>query len=588
MARTTSVKKAWRSFAWLAVLIIGLMGINAVGALTSNTPLISSEALVPKLALDLQGGTQIILQPQLESGQTVSTEQLQQAVEIMRQRIDASGVSEAEITTQGLGGNQNVVVSIPGVPDDETRARIEAASKLEFRPVLLTDLAANSAIAPTPGTEGDVPAETPEDEAADDTVGQTPAATPTVTPSNASDLAWVTEELREEFARFDCDSLDAATANLAPADRPLVACDDTGQFKYLLGPVEVAGETISDASAGIRQTGQGVSTGEWKVDLVFNAAGTERFAEVTGRLVGMTPPQNQFAVVLDGRVITAPRALAVIPDGKPEISGSFTEESAKSLADQLKFGALPIGFQTQSSQVITATLGESQLLGGLIAGILGLALVAVYALTQYRALGVVIVASLVIGAVVTYLVILFMSWRYGYRLSLAGVAGLIVAIGITADSFIVYFERVKDELRDGRSLEAAVESGWKRAFRTILASDAMSFLAAIILFLLAVGNVRGFALTLGLITVVDLIIVALFTHPLLQLLARTRFFGNGHPLSGLNPSALGAVYRGRAQFRTTVVSGKESGSAREAARRQTIAERKASELASTGIKGKDS
>lgn len=578
MARTTAVKKAWRSLAWLAVLIVGLIGVNAAGAISSNTPLTSAEAWIPELALDLQGGTQIILQPQLESGQTVTTEQLQQAVEIMRARIDASGVSEAEITTQGLGGSENVVVSIPGVPDDETRERIESSAKLEFRPVLMTDIATSAVIddddaEPTPTAE-------PTDEPAAE---PTPAATPT----DASDLAWVTDELAAEYESFDCDSIDAVTANVAPAGEPLIACDDTGQFKYLLGPVEVSGETITDASAGIRSTSQGVSTGEWKVDLSFNDEGTSKFEEVGQRLITLTPPQNQFAVVLDGRVITAPRVLGVT--GTPEISGSFTQDSAQALADQLKFGALPIGFETQSSQVITATLGQSQLIGGLIAGVIGLALVALYSLVQYRALGMVTLASLVVAALITYLIILFFSWRYGYRLSLAGVAGLIVAIGITADSFIVYFERVKDELRDGRGLESAVEAGWKRAFRTILASDSMSVLAALILFLLAVGNVRGFALTLGLITVVDLLVVALFTHPMLQMMGRTRFFGGGHPLSGLNPDALGAVYRGRAQFRAPVATtGKQAASVREAARRQTIAERKAAELVDSSSKGKDS
>jgi preprotein translocase subunit SecD len=244
----------------------------------------------------------------------------------------------------------------------------------------------------------------------------------------------------------------------------------------------------------------------------------------------------------------------------------------------LKFGALPIGFEVQSRDTISATLGTSQLVSGLIAGLIGLILVVLYSLIQYRTLGFVTVASLVIAATVTYLFVVFLSWREGYRLSLAGVAGLIVSIGITADSFIVYFERIRDELREGRMLESAVEAGWKRAIRTIVASDAVNFLAAAVLFVLAIGNVRGFALTLGLTTIVDIIVVSLFTHPLLQLLATTKFFGDGHPLSGLNPQALGAVYRGRAQFRAPVVAdGKTAGATREAQKRQTIAERRAAE-----------
>jgi preprotein translocase subunit SecD len=289
-------------------------------------------------------------------------------------------------------------------------------------------------------------------------------------------------------------------------------------------------------------------------------------------------------------VISAPSTNAIITDGKPQISGAFTQDEAQILADQLKFGALPIGFRVDSTDSISATLGSEQLQAGLLAGLIGLILVLIYSLIQYRALGLVTVVSLIVAGGITYLVVTLLSWREGYRLSLAGVAGLIVAIGIIADSFIVYFERIRDELRDGRSLESAVEAGWKRAIRTILASDTVNFLAAAVLFLLAVGNVQGFALTLGLTTLVDVVVVALFTHPVMQLLAQTKFFGDGHPASGLNPQALGAVYVGRAQFREPVVTtGKQSASSREAARRQTIAERKAAELTgSSRTKGKDS
>lgn len=577
MARSTPVKKAWRSLTWLAVIIIALIGLNGIGVLTGGG------SWTPKLALDLEGGTQIILAPRLESGQTVSQEQLDQAVSIIRQRIDASGVSEAEIATQGT---QNIVVSIPGIPDDETISRIEASAKLEFRPVIFADAAATSA---TDATDG---AETP---APSDTASPTPTpsleTTSTASPTDASDPNWVSPALYDEYLNFDCASIAEAATNVAPADEPLITCDVNAVEKYILGPVEVAGETISDASAGLISNSQGVSTGQWGVFITFNETGTTQFADVTTRLFGFptTDVRNRFAIVLDGSVISAPTTNAIISDGRPQISGSFTQESAQTLADQLKFGALPIGFEVQSRDTISATLGSSQLQSGLLAGLIGLILVVVYSLIQYRALGTVTIASLMIAALITYLLILLLSWRAGYRLSLAGVAGLIVAIGITADSFIVYFERIRDELRDGRALDSAVEAGWKRALRTIVASDTVNFLAAAILFILAVGNVRGFALTLGLTTVVDLIVVSLFTHPMLQLMARTKFFGNGHPLSGLDPTALGAVYRGRAQFRApvSVPDTKKASSSREAARRQTIAERKAAE-ADASSRGKDS
>jgi len=211
--------------------------------------------------------------------------------------------------------------------------------------------------------------------------------------------------------------------------------------------------------------------------------------------------------------------------------------------------------------------------------------VLVYSLFQYRLLGLVTIASLIIMGVLTYVVIALMSWRQGYSLSLAGIAGLIVSIGFTADSFIVYFERIRDELRDGRTLPGAVSAGWKRALRTILSAKFINLLSAVVLYVLAVGNIRGFAFTLGLTTVLDVLIVLLFTHPVLQLMAENRFFASGHPLSGLDPEALGAVYRGRAEFRFSAEK-RRAGASREAAKRQTIAERKAADLARTGAGGK--
>jgi preprotein translocase subunit SecD len=584
VAKSSPTKKAWRSLTWLGVIIVGLIALNGAGVLTGGG------SWTPKLALDLEGGTQIILAPKLESGQTVSGEQLDQAVSIIRQRIDSSGVSEAEINTQG---GRNIVVSIPGTPDEATLNRIESSAKLEFRPVLVASAPSAESVGDdataTPGATDAAtdPAADPAEEAAP----EEPASTPSVAPTDASDLNNITPELQAEFDTFQCADID--TSVVAPADEPLITCEVDGSIKYILGPVEVSGENISDATNGQVTTQSGATTGEWAVNIVFDGTGTEQFAEVTTRLSGLPGAQNQFAIVLDGAVISAPQTRAVITDGKPQITGSFDQDTSKALADQLKFGALPLSFTVQSQDTISATLGSTQLQSGLIAGLIGLILVVLYSLVQYRLLGLVTVASLAVAAVITYFLITLLSWREDYRLSLAGVAGLIVAIGITADSFIVYFERVRDELRDGRGLVSAVESGWRRAIRTIIASDTVNFLAAAVLFILAVGNVRGFALTLGLTTLVDLLVVALFTHPTLQLLARTKFFGDGHKLSGLDPRALGAVYRGRAQFQAPdqVAARKQSSSSKEAAKRQTIAERKAAELIGTGstpTDGKDS
>lgn len=318
----------------------------------------------------------------------------------------------------------------------------------------------------------------------------------------------------------------------------------------------------------------------------MNGDGADAFGKVSTRLNqnridGLTP-RDQFAFVLDGNVISAPRMNGQILDGKPSISGSFTQETATTLADQLKFGALPLSFTVQSSDTISATLGTQQLQIGLIAGLIGLALVAIYSLVVYRALGSVIIASIAVMAILTYIIICILAWRIGFRLSLAGVAGLIVSIGFTADSFIVYFERIRDELRDGKSITSAVEDGWGRAKRTIYISKSINILAALVLYILADATVKGFAFTLGLTTLIDVFIFVIFTHPVMQLLARTRFFGGGHKLSGLDPEALGAVYRSRSQYRevTTASAGRGAKNARsrgEADRRQTIAERKRAE-----------
>ncbi len=361
-----------------------------------------------------------------------------------------------------------------------------------------------------------------------------------------------------------------------------VTCAVDGTAKYALGPVEITGDLVSSASSGLRVTAQGAITNERVVNLEFNSEGTRIFADTTERLLSLEAPRNQFAIVLDGLVISAPQVNSVIPDGGAEISGNFTTAAANTLARQLNFGSLPLTFEVQSEEQISATLGDEQLQRGLLAGLIGLILVGLYSLGQYRALGFVTIASLVVAGALAFLTITVLSWVQGYRLSLPGVAGLIVAIGITADSFIVYFERIKDELREGRPLAAAVDAGWSRAKRTILASDAVSLLAAVVLYFLAVGGVRGFAFTLGLTTVIDLIIVFLFTHPVMLLLSRRRFFAEGHRFSGLDPSLLGARsrYVGRGKVREPEpAAGAPQPVAAGVGDWMTIAERKAAQRA---------
>lgn len=563
---STPARKAVRSLAWLLAIVVIL------GALLGAGKLFWGWGLKPQLGLDLQGGTEITLTPTLAHNQGVTPDELNQAVSIIRQRVDAAGVAEAEISTQG---NRNIVVSIPGTPDEATLARIQASAKLDFRPVICASSATTPSAACTPTTASASPSPSPSPSLSD---------TPATTPKNGSDEAWVTPALLDKYSHFDCSTLSSVDTNLAPANKPLITCESDGSVVYILGPIEVAGSTISDASAGTVTSSQGVNTGEWAVNLVFNGKGTSDFSKISNRLVTLTTPRNQFAIVLDGKVISAPVMQAAISDGKAQITGSFTQTSATTLADQLKFGALPIGFKVQSRDTIAPTLGSSQLQSGLIAGGIGLLLVVIYSLFQYRLLGLVTITSLIVAALLTYEVVNLLSWQNGYRLSLAGVAGLIVAIGFTADSFIVYFERIRDELRDGRALPGAVEAGWKRALRTIYAAKSVNLLSAVVLFVVAVSNVKGFALTLGVTTIIDVLIVVLFTHPILQLIATTRFFSSGHPLSGLDPTALGAIYRGRAEFRISADS-RRAGASREAGRRQTIAERKAAELEAASSAG---
>ena len=539
-----------------------LFGINALGVYAFQ-----ASSWAPSLALDLQGGTQIILQAQTTDGADPSKEQLDQAVSIIRQRVDASGVGEADVATEG---GKNIVVQIPGVADEATRQRIQSSAQLQLRAVLYTASPATTFV----GEDGKTtPYPTPDPSL---------PSTPTASPTDGSDTSWITPALQARFLAYDCSNPSDNPAQ-APTDQPLITCSSDNTEKYILGPVELDGTDITNAT-----NGQEANTGRWAVNLVFNDQGTQKFAQISQRLYGKQAPLNQFAFVLDGKVLSAPSMNALIVDGRPSITGNFTSESSKALADQLKYGALPLSFQVVSSDTVSATLGSQQLQVGFLAGLIGLALVAVYSLIVYRALGTVIIASLGVMAVLTYVTLCILAWRMGFRLSLAGVAGLIVTIGFTADSFIVYFERIRDELRDGKSITAAVEDGWSRAKRTIYISKSINILAAVVLYILADSTVKGFAFTLGLTTVIDVLIFVLFTHPVMQLLARTRFFGGGHPLSGLDPTALGAVYRGRAQFRAPVAAGgksqaekRSSRSRSEAVRRQTIAERKLAEQSGT-------
>lgn len=572
--------------------------------------------LTPQLGLDLAGGRQVVLAPLTETGQSVNASQLDQAIDIIRRRVDGTGTAEAEVSRLG----SNVSVAIPGNPTPSQLEALSRSSQMVFRPVLLAQPVYPAGEAPTPPREFPLPSEQREliveesqlppmptedpageevtgdgeepagddatateenrggtrlpaatdqaaaDEAAstapagaDDAEQTTGPAQPAVPVTDPSDLAQITPELQQQFMEADCnpgasaDEIADAGAH-APADQPLVACSSQNDEKYILGPVELSGSAITDATSGLQQLQQGVVTGQWEVVLTFDNEGGQTFGDITRRLLTYPQgdPQNRFAMVLDGEVISAPTVNDPITNGVATISGNFTAETAETLANQLKFGALPLSFEVQTSEQISPTLGGEQLRWGLIAGAIGLLLVFLYMLLQYHALGFVAIGSLIVAGILTYGAVTLLGWATNFRLTMAGVTGLIVAIGITADSFIVYFERVRDEVRAGRPLRYAVDTGWDRAKRTIIISDIVNLIAAAVLYFLSEAGVKAFAFTLGLTTILDLVIVIMFTHPIVSILANTKFFGEGRKWSGMEPERLGAkrsTYLGRGEFR---------------------------------------
>jgi protein-export membrane protein, secD/secF family len=585
-------KHAGRSLlTFLLVIAIGF-GALIIGSFTGKTK------LTPGLALDLEGGTQLILTPTTTDGRQVTDNDLNQAINIIRQRVDASGVAEAEISRQG---GSNIVVALPGKPSQETLDLVRSSAVLYFRPVIRVynanahtiAKAQNQAIkaaatakptakatAKATGTATASPAATPAPSA---TAAATPTATPTpvtatqlatryadvnqngkidttpltATSNDASSDAQISEKMIYDALMLDCKNPKNLKGGAQDPKKAVISCarDGSGAV-YILGPAELKGTDLTSATSALEQTSQGSNTNQWIVSLEFNKQGTTDFAKISTRLLQYrndktAPQKNQFAIVLDGLTVSAPGIESAITGGKAQISGGtnangthgFTQAAANSLANQLSFGSLPLNFTVQSEQQISATLGSEQLQKGLIAGLIGFVLIIIYLAWQYRGLASVAVASLLAAAALTYVVIALLSWGIGYRLSLAGVAGLIVSIGITMDSFIIYFERVRDEVRHGLSLRAAVDEGWVHARKTIIVSDTVNLVAAVVLYVLAVGGVQGFAFTLGVTTVVDLAVIIFFTHPLMVACLSIAFFGQGHRLSGLDPEHLGARSR---------------------------------------------
>jgi preprotein translocase subunit SecD len=573
---------------------------------------IAAGSWAPRLGLALQGGTRITLSASTQGGNGgVTPAKMSEAVNIIRNRVNGTGVTEAEVTTQG---GSNIIVEIPGQQRKDIVDEVGKTAQLRFRlvapfadgtpnPVAGVDLtqptttgsptgspsgpatgapsggstgpsSGGSTSQPSGGSNGQPSGgptaqpsggggTSPSPQPASPTSGSTTSPGGSTTPSGGSSTpsggsttapgqvvlppktpiddpeSWQPNQAWEQaFLTFTCPK-NGTTSKYSVDDptQPMLACDDKAQ-KFLLGPAIIEGTQINSASASIPQ-----NQINWSVQLSFDSSARSTFGRVTTMLdneQGSGPYRGgQFAIVLDSQVISYAGVNEPILNGSAEITGNFDQQSAQSLANSLKYGALPLTFRTESVDEEGPELASDQLRAGIVAGMIGLLLVVAYCLMYYRGLGLVVISSLIVAGGVTYALVLLLGSWIGFTLTLPGIAGLIVAIGITADSFIVYFERLRDEVRGGRTLRTAVEAGWVRARLTILAADAVSFLAALILYIFAIGVVKGFAFALGLTTLVDVVIVFLFTKPVVTLLARTKFFGDGHRFSGLDSKHLG-------------------------------------------------
>jgi preprotein translocase subunit SecD len=534
--------------------IIVVMILAIVGADLASPGKWSSNFRV-HLGLDLTSGTTVALQAVKPGGGTPTSAEMQQAIQIMNNRVNGAGFTEAQVEQQG---SDVITVSVPGQSAQTVVSQVSRTAELQFRQVLL--VAPNAPPATPSATPSPSASASPSSSgaaspspSASGAASPSARATPSPAPGSATstwqqaqgDASLVSAPVKAQFNKLNCaDKNWQQTAGYTKGQYTnphiqIVSCD-SAHNKFVLDKSYVAGNMIASASA-TPQT----NSSAWQVNLNFKSNGAKAFGDLTTTMYDKygtsNSPLDDLAVVLDGTVVSFPAInQGPITGGQAQITGNFNQQTATTLANQLSYGALPLSFQQQSVQSVSPELGRDQLAAGLIAGALGLILVMVYLLIYYRGLAIVAAGSLVIAALLAFLSVILLGKYQGFALSLAGIAGLIVAIGITADSFVVFFERLRDEVREGRSLRAAVERGWGRARRTILVSDTVSFLAAALLYYFAIGSVRGFAFTLGLTTIIDVLVVFTFTKPVMTLLARTKFFGQGHPLSGLDPRRLGA------------------------------------------------
>ncbi|OBB44908.1 protein translocase subunit SecD [Mycobacterium sp. 852002-51961_SCH5331710] len=531
----------------------------------------------PKLGIDLQGGTRVTLTARTPDGSPPTREALNQAQQIINDRVNGLGVSGSEVIIDG----NNLVITVPGSESSEAR-NLGQTARLYIRPVVHVmpaempgetegppDAPPGGPMPGMPGMPGAPGAEPPAGQqppggeqppaqpappgapqprpypqeppaqpapppppppspapGSPSPAPGSPAPSPTQTkPPSPEDVPLAQriadeKQLRQstdqqiqilalQFQATRCNEDDVLAGNDDP-NLPLITCGRDGNV-YLLDKSIINGEQIEDATSGLDQ-----QRGEYVVNLQFKGEGAKTWADFTAANVG-----TQTAFVLDSKVMSAPEIREAIPGGRTQISGQFTQQTARELANVLKYGSLPLSFESSEAETVSATLGLSSLRAGLIAGAVGLALVLIYSLLYYRMLGVLTALSLVASGAMVYAILVLLGRWIGYTLDLAGIAGLIIGIGMTADSFVVFFERIKDEIREGRSFRSAVPRGWARARKTIVSGNAVTLLAAAVLYVLAVGQVKGFAFTLGLTTILDVVVVFLVTWPLVYLASKS-------------------------------------------------------------------
>jgi preprotein translocase subunit SecD len=602
-APTKTVPHPGRALAALAALIVIMLLAILGGDLFS--PSNWHKDFKVGLGLDLSSGTQLSMKATAPGGGIPTSGDLNEAETIILSRVNATGNSGASVQTQG---NDILNVSVPGKTTEQTEELVSETAFLNFRQTLLfepysgtssTSSSSSPSTSPSAGASSTAKA-TPSPSAsatstastsakivpaassstspkasstASPTASASPSPSASASPSTSSttlgDPSLVNKQTLALFNKVQCTPGDttkwkqqAGYTNAQDYDNAnvqIVSCDSSGN-KYALDVAKVPGTQIATATAELSTT-----SNEWEVLLTLKGGAVGTWSNLTSdgynkyyAAGGGNDETSDYwldtiAIVLDGNVFVAPETTSPIPNGQAQITGSFTQAEATQLANVLKYGALPLTFEILSADTVSAQLGRSQLDGGLIAAAIGLGLVVIYSFLYYRGLGLVSVSSLVIAGSLSLLSVILLSKYQSFHLELAGIAGLIVAIGITADSFVVFFERLRDEVREGKMLRPAVEAGWKRARRTILVSDTVSFIAAVLLYYFSIGEVKGFAYTLGLTTLIDVIVVFLFTKPMVTILARTSFFGGGHPLSGLDPTRLGARTPWRSSVRRSQV-----------------------------------